>query len=384
MKLFYPSNYTAEAKWPVVFLYHGMGGSPETAFIRRLTDDADYIVVGMPYLEDDRTRTPQERDEYMQRELVNLRAARQWLAAHASVDDRRVFLAGISKGGWVVSALAEMDLPSVGGVIILLAGRRFGPMRAGAEGGLRAKPVYIGTGATDPNNMPARRAREFYQRSGAVVTFEEYPGQGHSVPANPPRLRAWLEFHGRDWQAGATSARTADVITQFNGRWQAAMGGSNAMTRYAQLIDLADDPRLPMCDRVFALQVQTQLAALRDRSPVREEWLAETKFNRLVLAEACIQRLDDMRNVLEAYRTLAQMYPDTYYGKQAAQYAPTLEKAYQKSMEATRRANPEQGTATNATTKPITPSFPVSGAGPPVLIPVQKGNKIIFKQPGQK
>ena len=53
LKVFLPSNYTPETKWPAVFFYPGQGGKPSTGFIRQHTADRDYIVVGVPYVTPD-------------------------------------------------------------------------------------------------------------------------------------------------------------------------------------------------------------------------------------------------------------------------------------------------------------------------------------------
>jgi len=37
MVVYLPSNYTAEAKWPVIFWYHGIEGGPSTDFVKRHT-----------------------------------------------------------------------------------------------------------------------------------------------------------------------------------------------------------------------------------------------------------------------------------------------------------------------------------------------------------
>ena len=102
MKVFLPANYRPDAKWPVIFFYHGQNGSPTTSLIRQHTGDHDYIVVGMPYI------TPEGDKpvpDFAGRELPALRAARQWIATHASTDEARVYLGGVSKGGWAASLL---------------------------------------------------------------------------------------------------------------------------------------------------------------------------------------------------------------------------------------------------------------------------------------
>jgi predicted esterase len=384
VKVFLPSNYSADQKWPAIFFYHGMGGSPDTSFLRSFTDGRDYVLVGMSYLDnDDSPRSAQEQERYLRRELEHFRAARNWLTAHASIDETRLIMAGASKGGWTTSALGELELPRLGGLIILLAGRPESRTPKPPAGALQNKPIYIGDGEMDPNLIPARRAREFYRRNGAVVTFEEYMGKGHEVPPVAPRLSAWLEANGRCRQTAGQEAARKELAAELETRFAAAAAETNALTQYGRLLDLVEDPRTRLYSPAVLSQAKSQLVSLARSSPVKEEWTAETTFNELVYRETCIQRLADMKAVLDGYQKLAQLYPQTRYGKLSAQYAPHLADAYQKSVEATAKANANRpaGGTTN-TTSSVKPAFPVSGPGrPPILIPVRKGNKITFEHP---
>ena len=268
MQVYLPSNYTATQKWATVFFYHYMGGTPDTSFLRGLTEGRDYIVAGMSYLDDARPASPvQDTESYMRRELANYRSARNWLIAHASVDEARIFLAGTSKGGWAASGLGELELPRLGGIIILLAGRPYGFGRSPSPDALHGKPIYIGTGETDPNNMAARLARELYRRNGAVVTFEEYAGRGHEVPSDEKRLRAWLEANGPRRDRLSQPADRKELSAEIEKSRAAAMAEADPSTQYSRLLDLADDPRLPLCEAGVSAQIQRQLAALRGRPP---------------------------------------------------------------------------------------------------------------------
>ena len=108
----------------------------------------------MPYAEDGRQLpAAQDKQASLGRELASYRVARSWLAAHASVDESRVFMAGVSKGGWTASSLGEMDLARLGGLIILLAGRPYASTRTLPVAALHNKPIYIGTG---PRGVPLK------------------------------------------------------------------------------------------------------------------------------------------------------------------------------------------------------------------------------------
>jgi predicted esterase len=381
--IYTPANYQTNQPVPVVFFYHGMGGRPDTTFMRKLTGGRDYLVVGMPYLEDDsQRRTLQEQKNYMRRELAHFHAVREWLAAHARVDERRIFLAGISKGGWVVSALGELDLPRIGGLIVLLAGRPYYASYRRPVVGLPDKPIYLGTGESDPNNIPARRAREYYRRNGAVVTFEEYAGRGHDVPPDPPLLKAWLEVHGRYGAAPCPPAFRQELTAYFTNAIRTALAEADASSQYKALAGLAADPRLRLCEPQDLDELGKRLAALKSVSPLKEEWAAESAFNELLFQEASLSSLEEMKNVLAGFQNLAREHPQTRYGQMAAQFALKMEEAYRQSVAASGQAGDEVRPATNKPTS-MKPSFPTGGSARQPL-PVRQGKRVVVPQSSEK
>jgi predicted esterase len=58
---------------------------------------------------------------------------------------------------------------------------------------IRGKPVFIGIGENDTVHSPrAKNAARIYESWGADVTFEEWPGVGHTF-GNSKLLLKWLE-----------------------------------------------------------------------------------------------------------------------------------------------------------------------------------------------
>ncbi len=112
MKIYIPSNYDASRKWPLVVFYHGMNGSPTTDCIVRHSGGEDYLVAGLTYCEKHNSRlTRQQHDAYIVKERKNFRNAVQWVKQNLSLDTKRVFLGGISKGGWTTSFIGEREFP---------------------------------------------------------------------------------------------------------------------------------------------------------------------------------------------------------------------------------------------------------------------------------
>ena len=335
MKVFLPSNYQPARTWPVVFFYHGAGGSPDTTWVRRLTDERDFIVAAMPYVaEGTSAGTPLERGDRLKSEHRAFQHALKWLAANARVDESSVFLAGISKGGWTAGSLWEMDPARVKGLIILLAGRQPGPSPESAA--MRGRPVYIGAGETDPNLLAAMRARLHYRQCGALVCFDVFEGIGHQTPADPVRLRHWLRVHGLARQEDSDAAAFAEEFT-------AALAETDVLKQYRKLQLLSDDPRTPGADPAVLAAARVRFAELKQRSPAKEEWQAESRLGEILVLEGRIRSLAEMKTVLDGFQSIAQAYPGTRCGALAADHVPAVADAYAKSLEATRAANLVQG-----------------------------------------
>ncbi|MEM1297560.1 MAG: hypothetical protein AAGH89_19490, partial [Verrucomicrobiota bacterium] len=93
----------------------------------------------------------------------------------------RLYVGGFSKGGWIASTLAEAYLPDLAGVILLGAGKTpFTVKTPMSRRGGRA--LYIGVGQLEINFPYGMRAIKHFSGLGFKVTFDGYPGLGHSIP----------------------------------------------------------------------------------------------------------------------------------------------------------------------------------------------------------
>ena len=359
MKVFLPSNYRPDAKWPVIFFYHGQNGSPTTGLIRQYTSDRDYIVVGLPYV------TPEGDKpvpDFANRELPNLRVARQWLAAHASTDEARVYLGGVSKGGWATSLLGETELPRLAGLIILLAGRSYPFATAPGGTAYRGKPIYLGDGETDNNMRSARQATTFFQRQGAQVTFEEYLGLGHTMPQEAPRLRTWLLTQSR--YAARDVAAQAALGQWFTNAVTAIKATADVSEKFRLALDLIRDPRLWLCQPPAGATAQQLLQEATARAPAKEEWNAENTYWNLLWKVTNLRTPDDLRSTRDGFLQVSVTYPNTRWSKLATEDYRILSDAYDRTM------------ATKTTLTNITTRAGVNNRGIPT--PRWSGNKIIF------
>jgi predicted esterase len=379
MVVFLPSNYTADRKWPAIFHYHGMSGQPTTSHLRPFTHDRDFIIVGMPYLDDaSKPRTPDEQKVVFAREFQNYSNARTWLMSNTQVDAARVFMSGVSRGGWTTSILGEMDILNIAGMVNLLAGRMTPaiPPPAGVSG----KPVYVAAGETDPNLVHAMAAADTYRRNGAITTFEEYTGVGHAVPANAPGLESWLACHGRLRDPSNAKTSAVEVAQWFDSQYKTAAAEANPARKAQLLRDLTEDSRaiwFPPPGRKLAMD---ELAALRSKPPVKNEWDAETSFGNCLLKENSVRSLPEMKDALDAFTATAGQYPGTKFGKVAATHAASLSKAYEQSAEASRKAMEQaKKNAKPPASKPINATFPTTGSAGTTRGPAKStGNKLTF------
>jgi len=195
--VYVPADYTDQYDWPAIFFYHGMNGQPTTWPFKQITNGRGFIVVGMEYILRGKTkRTKGQYINYLKRERRSVLEVKEYICEHLKIDEKRLFIAGSSKGGWHTSAMLEISARAWAGAVILAAGRyrSVNVITTTADKKvLRGKPIYIGAGEKDMNLASAKRAASYYRGRGAEVTFEEYKGAGHAFdPARPKKLYDWL------------------------------------------------------------------------------------------------------------------------------------------------------------------------------------------------
>jgi hypothetical protein len=236
---------------------------------------------------------------------------RDAVSARISVDSGRLYVAGISKGGWQVARIAERGLPGFAGAMILIAGRF--PSRDRTVSGLRGKPIYVGAGEEDGNNHYARMAAQYFSRNGAVVTWEEYAGRGHSVDSAAPRLHAWVEtvLLGTD---EANRAAAAAWLRACREDYEDIVEDD---ARAVFLESVVADPRFRWCRSRDRAGVEQELDRLRTSGEAARRRQAEKEFEKGLWMEQTAQRLRDLERALTVYREAAAKYKDTEAGERA-------------------------------------------------------------------
>jgi len=196
--VYVPNDYTGDSNWPVIFFLHGRGGHPSTKVFRNITEGKGFIIIGMEYVEFDENRTTVgSYINYLKREQQSIFKAKRYVSKYLKIDNKRLFLTGISRGGFRTAGLIEQNARPWAGAVIMGAGRIpfSSPVSTSITDNdefLRNKPIYIGVGEEDKYNDEARKAGEFFRRRGAKVTFEEYKGLGHQPKEDSEILRNWL------------------------------------------------------------------------------------------------------------------------------------------------------------------------------------------------
>jgi len=199
--VYVPSDYTEEKAWPVIFVYHGMNGTPTTWPFKQATKGKGFIVVGMGYVASE--KGPMSKGQYInyfKKERRSVLAVKRYVSKYLRVDNDCLFVTGYSKGGWHTAAMLAVSGKVWAGGVIFAAGRSRNADALATEEGkkaLRGKAIYIGAGETDPNLEPAKKAAAYYERLGAKVTFEMFKGEGHSFdPSGSEILQEWLISNG--------------------------------------------------------------------------------------------------------------------------------------------------------------------------------------------
>ncbi|MBN1795626.1 MAG: dienelactone hydrolase family protein [Sedimentisphaerales bacterium] len=192
--LYLPLDYNDINAAPVIFFYHGQGGHPSTDFFQHVTGSKGFVIVGMSYADEPEGEVLRGQVlNYLKIEFRRLARLKIHLKRELNVriDEKKLFVSGISKGGWFTSDLLDYNPRPWAGAVIIAAGRREITQETNPKN-LKGKPIYIGAGETDTNRHSAERAQAFYRRCGAEVTFEIYEGLGHSAKADSVRLQQWL------------------------------------------------------------------------------------------------------------------------------------------------------------------------------------------------
>jgi len=189
--VYVPADYDDASAWPVVFYFHGQGEPLSTERFQIATDGKGFIIVALEFT----TASPGKMNQaqylaYLQRELKNIAHATIALRSRLNINPKAFILAGVSRGGWLVSDMFVSRPGPWAAVAIMCAGYHGTPTERRES--LADKFVYIGAGETDQNLPAAKRAGTYFRKRGANVVIDQYPNLGHAVDPSSPKLKAWF------------------------------------------------------------------------------------------------------------------------------------------------------------------------------------------------
>lgn len=188
--LFLPRGYKAsQQNWPLMLFLHGIGARGTN--LASLKQDGPPKIVetapGFPFI----LVSPQlSRGHDWNDDL--LMALLNDVVGHYRVDTNRIYLTGLSMGGFGTWSLAAAHPETFAAVVPICGGGK--PEDAVK---LAALPIWVFHGAKDPT-VPVRRSREMVEAimaAGGHIKYTEYPEAGHDcwtqTYANPA-LYKWL------------------------------------------------------------------------------------------------------------------------------------------------------------------------------------------------
>lgn len=262
------------------------------------------VQVGMPALRAD--EVPADSDLATETWRACLRV-RDRLAAGREVDSNRCLVSGMSRGGWIASAIAMKQPPGLAGVLIFGAGHPpdSRPAARRFPGGFQ---VYIACGDLDENLPLALGAIRLYRESGASVSFERYPLAGH-VRRITPRCRRWLlRVGGGTTEAGFLDDRLRSIAKVEDGWLRARL----------LEVGLRDPAQEQASHAVWtkALQAAKETPAGRE-GDVRRRRLQALLGREVALHQAGRTEPDRLRVLADEARAIAESMPGTPEGIEA-------------------------------------------------------------------
>ena len=312
IKIYLPENYSKDKKWPVIFYFHGMNGKPDTKLFQKYTGKKDFIIVSMDYFVKGAQRFANEKETraYYQKEFKNILEAKTKLQGKISIDPKKLYLAGISKGGWMSSVLAETHLTTFSGVIIFLAGKMGGPKRPVVQPNRAGIPIYVGVGEYDGNFIAGVAAVSHFKPFRANVTLEIFDKVGHTMPEEVPGgFSQWLSMHRPDPEL---------TVNDWFKEKLKALKQEDPKVLLKAYRDLKEHPllfKLTKSQRtLFVAELNKKLKAI---PKFTEEYKAYIEYFKALEAETKAGKPQDWERTIAQLKAIQKKYPDTDYALKA-------------------------------------------------------------------
>ena len=189
--VFVPSDYNDDCNWPAIYYYHGQGGKLGTKWLQTATGGKGFVIVSLEFLPTNSEKlTQMQYRAYVEREIKNLASVRHFLQGKLRIDPKITVLAGISLGGWLAADIFSFRPQLAAAAVVTCSGYHY--WMGDATASYTGKYVYVGAGETDGNLEPAKMAAKYFGNHNADVMLEIYPGLGHNINPNSPKMQKWF------------------------------------------------------------------------------------------------------------------------------------------------------------------------------------------------
>jgi predicted peptidase len=194
--VYLPADYDKQDKWPLILFLHGAGERGDNLELIKRHGPPKLIAHGkqFPFI----VVSPQcPKDHWWNYELLTLSALLDEIVAKYKVDQDRVYLTGMSMGGFGTWALAGYTPHRFAAIIPICGGGE--PLLTRV---FKHTPVWAFHGGKDPI-VPVKRSKELIdalQKSDDEAKLTIYPEAQHdswTVTYDNPEIYEWLLKHKR-------------------------------------------------------------------------------------------------------------------------------------------------------------------------------------------
>jgi predicted peptidase len=189
--LYLPKDYDQKDAWPLVIFLHGAGERGDDLQKVKVHGPPKLIEAGQDFPAI--VVSPQcAQGRWWTTQMLELSALIDDIEANYKVDKRRVYLTGLSMGGYGTWSLAAYSPQRFAALVPVCGGGE--PRRAAA---LRNTPIWVFHGAKDAV-VPLAQSEEMVEalkRSSGNVKFTVYPEAGHdswTETYDNPEVWKWL------------------------------------------------------------------------------------------------------------------------------------------------------------------------------------------------
>ena len=198
--LYLPADYAAKESWPLLVFLHGAGERGDDLNLVKKHGPPKLIEEGKPF--PFIVVSPQcPRDGWWHWQLRELSALVDEIAMKHKVDQDRIYLTGLSMGGFGTWSLAAYRPERFAAIIPICGGGEVISTRR-----LARMPTWAFHGAKDPV-VPLKRSEEMIdalKHSNDQAKLTVYPEAGHdswTATYDNPEVYAWLLAHKRQTPA---------------------------------------------------------------------------------------------------------------------------------------------------------------------------------------